>query len=71
MTFLETNDPEVMQARRNDLDTMIRENKVFIDKLIAEGKNTIPLRIVEDRLVIEDQLLKIAILELEGNLWKS
>ena len=62
MTFLETNDVEVMQSRRNDIAIMIEENQGFIDKLIQEGKSTIPLRIVDDRLAIEDQQLLIAIM---------
>ena len=59
---------EYLIDRRSELDTMIIENTRMIDVLVQEGSSTIPLRIVEDRLRMEDIQIRIALKKMGSTL---
>ena len=56
--------PTNLRYRRVEIADKIVENKRVIDDLIQAGSSTIPNRIIEDRLVTEDDQIRIALKKL-------
>ena len=52
--------PTNLRYRRVEIADKIFENKMIIDDRIQAGSSTLDLRIVEDKLVMEDDQIRIA-----------
>ena len=67
-TMMNTMTLKEMEARRVELSEDIVANDRAVDLLIQSASNTIPTRMIGDRLWMEDNQLKIAIKKLKGSL---